>query len=826
MNCDKCPLKKSYSLPLKQEKKPRNFNGLLFIGSGIGKEEIRNQEHLSGLGNIILSMVLNRSKLKRKESIITNACLCYPGKSRVLTFEELINCRKELINYIKKIKPKVIITLGTPAASSLLFEEEVTITSLRGPGKWSNKFNCWILFTYNPKALLHNSSYYIDFAHDLMRAKELLSLNENDAPNLETKYKVYHTVIETKKLIAKLSKKKLISVDIETTGFNWKTDKIILISFTWKEGYSEQIVKMNIYNVGVLKELKKLFENKKIKFLWQNGQFDIKFFKFQFRINIRVDEDSLLKHYCLDERRKTHSLTRLCQIYLGAKNYEKEFKKSIPKGGTYDDAPKEMLYKYAAHDTDYVFKLSVIFSEKMKNEGRVNDVYRELLIAGTNMLSEVEMRGFEVDKDNLKALNKKYLRKINIIKRDINAIIKKIKWTPEKYFKETKAKSKPQFFNFNSSKQVAHVLYDMFKLPKHLGERKTDRPALDFLFYDILKISENVKEKKKDCVRIVHEGYQGEVELFIPKKRLESVINRFVNNLILYRRLTKVYNTYIEPLEKHADEENRVHSQFMLFNTVNGRLASENPNLQNQPRAPEIRNIFRAKEGYVLLKADYSQIELMMLANISQDPVLLNIYKTGEDVHDKTASRIYGPNYTSVQRTMGKTVTFGIPYGRGEKSIARQFQIPLLEARKMIKGWHNSYPVASNWMKEEKKRVRGGEIIESLWGRRRRFGLVTKKNQNHIEGEIVNFHMAPDASDCLLKSAINLRSKLKKYSSHIVNLVHDEMEIEVPIKYEEEVAKLMQFEMEKVPKMIGIKIPFKADVSVGTHWGSLIKRRK
>lgn len=833
--CDNCTLKNETFVS--SEGLNLESSDFIFVGEAPGRDEVLKKRPFIGQAGQLLNQTLSFLNIERQRCLITNACSCRPESNRTPTFEEIQNCYNRLEYEIKQKQPKVIIALGGTAVQAIFNNKDLKISTVRKtPGIWSDEFKCWIVPTFHPASLLYVPSRFTDYMRDLKKIKSLQNKAQGEMVSLETKVYLLDTLERVFRGIDIIETKDCVAVDIECTGLDWRKDKIIALGFTYKENTAviipEKILEYNIVRF----RLQKLFRNKNIKFIFQSGQFDTKFLKSQYGFEARVDEDTMLMHYCTDERRGTHNLTDLSMEYLGAKNYEAEFKKTIPRfvgegkdkrPGNYGDAPKETLYKYLGHDTDYTFKLYKIFKNILdsKNYNTVRErVYKKISIPGTNMLREVEMTGFKVDLEYLGILEKKYKKQIKDLRDDIYHIVEvDLKFSPEQYVKDVGAKSIPKRFNLNSPKQLAYVLQNLAHLPiKRDGVKKgTHRYTLEYIFHDVLKL--DVSESRQDCTKFVHYGYRGDQDVYIENRRLKEPKSRLINNIMLYRRHNTIYTKFIVAMIEHAKYDSRIHGSFLLTGTETGRLASSNPNMQNIPRNSEIRRMFIAKKGFRLVEADYSQVELRMLAFLSQDKTLLEIFRAGIDLHTEFAKELFGENFTKEQRDIAKSITFGIPYGRGHKSIAGHFQITDAAALEMMKGWHRKYSGASKWIDEQKEKLKKGIVSETIFGRKRRFGLITDDTRKYTEKQAVNFLMQSNASDLLLLSAIELSSELKSEAT-LVNLVHDCIIFEVSEDKVMDVALKIKKKMEEIPKReLNPNLSFTATISTGERWGFLKK---
>lgn len=798
--CDECSLKEQKFVPGEGPDKAE----VVFVGEAPGAQEAFQGKPFAGQAGKLLNKCLEQLGIDRSKCYVTNTCLCRPEKNRTPKADEIEACRDRLIAEVKVREPKIVVVLGNTAIKAILGLRQ-GVTSVRGKSFWSDELNCWVMPTYHPAAILRQPGMFQDYAADLQKITEIAKKDPDEKDqDLETEYWVVNNLTTALKVIVFLKKQKLISCDIETSGFNPRKDRIIAVGFTWEKGKSIIFEEEVLQDELVKWNLKGLFESKSIKWLWQNGKFDCKFFQIQFGYDMQIHEDTMLKHYCLDERKGTHDLTRLSIEYLGAEDYEAEFKATLPhKGASYDQAPKEALYKYLSHDTDYPFRLNRIFDKLMEQEGNVRKAYEHLLIPASKMLMEVEIHGILVDLKYIEELEKRYTQELTQMRKDMIDIVKQMGWDSADYVEKTDAKTEPNEFNLNSPKQLAYAIFDLMKLPKYEGKRTTKEDAIKYWLEEVLKKPDD-EEKLKEWLD-------------------KSPVNKFVHLLAEYRKKSKLYSTYVKGVAEAVEDDGRVHCTFLLHGTETGRLSSRGPNMQNIPRGPEIRNAFIAPPRHVLLQADYSQAELRVLATLSGDDFLRDVYLTGKDLHDEVAREIYGPNFTKEQRVRAKAVNFGIAYGRTEYSLAKEYNMSKAEAKQLINDWFARMPKAKRYIQESRQKPRKGQIPETPFGRRRRFGLITDDNAWAIENEAVNFPIQSTASDLTLRSAIILHEKLKG-KAHILNLVHDSILFEVPEDNVKEVAQIVKEVMERVPQEeLKTDIPFVVDLEVGQRWGSLKK---
>ena len=405
-------------------------------------------------------------------------------------------------------------------------------------------------------------------------------------------------------------------------------------------------------------------------------------------------------------------------------------------------------------------------------------------------MSRVEQNGLLIDADYLYQLDDQYTRLLQKIRQEIDTLAAPF-WDPIAYQEMTGAKSAPDAFNPGSPKHMAWMIFDRLKLnPRIKKGRSTDK--------DILK----------------------------------SIANppALVTKVLEFRTVQKEHSTYVLGLLNARDDDGRVRSTFMLHVTATGRLSSKEPNVQNQPSANGVGNIrraFVARPGYVLAEIDYSGAELRWLAVLSKCPVLGEIFKTDRNLHTETAKSLFGENFTKAQKLRAKAMNFGIAYGRKAQSIAEEHEITVAEAQKMMDDWFKLYHGAAQYLQWCDSQVVQGNYMESPFGRRRRFGLVSPSTVDSLQNEARNFNIQSASSDLLLSCAMHCEKELmEKYDTRIINLIHDSMLLEIPANAEtvRAVGKYCYNVMVSAPKMwFDIDVPFKADYEIGKNWSDLVE---
>ncbi|KKL05870.1 hypothetical protein LCGC14_2601710, partial [marine sediment metagenome] len=451
----------------------------------------------------------------------------------------------------------------------------------------------------HPAALLRGTGSYRQFVADVRYA---LHLSQGGDTKRFIKAKVY--VVDTPgcaKALAKfLATRQYLSCDIETSGFNRLHDKVLCLGI----GYKPETV--FVFTPEVIKFLKPLFDSKGSQFIWQNGKFDIGFLR-RDGLLARVDEDTMLLSYALDEMGGIHDLEQISSDLLGAPDYKYMVKPWVPKkSDSYDKIPKPMLYEYCGIDVSLTLQNFYILRAWVRENDDLEKLYTKVLIPASEMLYHVERAGIHVDLKHLEKIERFYRIKTNAAHWYVERII-----------------GRP--INLNSPAQVAKLLFDDMKLkPRRRKDRSTAKEVLEKL----------------------------------PQTRIIKAIRR-------YRKAAKAYSTYVVGIQKAVDTDGRVHATFKIHGTRTGRLSSAGPNLQNIPRESLLRGMFVARPGYKLIEVDLNQAELRSLACLSNDKALIDIYtSTNRSIHDELAIYLFGKDFDHEDKMKAKMVNFGIVYGR------------------------------------------------------------------------------------------------------------------------------------------------------------------
>jgi len=588
---------------------------------------------------------------------------------------------------------------------------------------------------------------------------------------------------ELSRLIEEIREKCLVSIDLETTSTDEHKADIVGFSFALNEKEAYYLpVRHKYLNAPkqipletAIRKLKEILEDAKIKKCGQNIKYDMLVLKHGGIELGGIYFDSMVASYCINPSRASHGLKNLALDYTDFKMTEIE--ELIGKGAkqvTMAEVEIQQAAEYACADAVTVMMLKEKFEPELK-EKKLEKLFYDLEMPLINILAEMEYFGIRVDMPLLEKLATEFSHSLKKIEKDIYRLAGKE-------------------FNINSPKQLSVVLFEELKLP-------------------ILKKTKTGYSTDEEVLNELSEKHE------LPAKLLE------------HRELQKLKSTYIDSLMALADKKtSRVHTSFNQAVTATGRLSSSEPNLQNIPIRSEygkqIRSVFISEKGCTLLSADYSQIDLRMLAHISGDQALIKAFKDGEDIHSATARDIFGVTEKSVtpeQRRFAKTINFGIIYGLSPYGLSQQLKIPATEARNYIDKYFKKYKGVKEWMDELLKETRVKGYVTTLFGRIRYLPDINSKNarvRGFAERMAMNTPIQGSSADIIKIAMINLDRHFRKeeYATKMLVQVHDELLFETPDKELHKTAKLAKTEMEAAMKL---KVPVIVDLKSGPNWAEM-----
>ncbi|OJX65410.1 DNA polymerase I [Dysgonomonas sp. 37-18] len=589
----------------------------------------------------------------------------------------------------------------------------------------------------------------------------------------------YHLVEEEKEileLISTLSNQESCCFDTETTGLDPIVSELVGMSFAFKEGEAYYVPVSADFDEAkkLIDKFRPFFENEKILKIGQNIKYDIIVLK-KYDIHVRGKLfDTMIAHYLINPELR-HNMDYMAETYLkyrtihideliGAKGKNQLNMRSLRP---------DQISDYACEDADVTLKLKSILEKAIEKQD-LSKLFYEIELPLIYVLADMEFIGVRLDTVALGEYSKTLTFELQNIESEIYKL------------GETE-------FNINSAKQVGEVLFDKLKIVDKPKKTKTGQYVT----------SEETLESIKDTHPIV-------------------------NKILEYRGLKKLLSTYIDALPLLVDpKDGKIHTSFNQTVTATGRLSSTNPNLQNIPirdaQGREIRKSFIADEGCLFFSADYSQIELRIMAHLSQDPSMVEAFNSGEDIHAATAAKIYKlkiDEVTSDMRRKAKTANFGIIYGISVFGLAERLTIPRGEAKELIDGYFETYPKVKEYMDKCITDAREKTYVETVFGRKRYLPDINSRNatvRGYAERNAINAPIQGSAADIIKVAMNNIFKRFDKENikSKMILQVHDELNFNV---LENELDKVQKIVIEEMENAYKLAVPLRADCGKGKNW--------
>jgi DNA polymerase I-like protein with 3'-5' exonuclease and polymerase domains len=522
----------------------------------------------------------------------------------------------------------------------------------------------------------------------------------------------------------------------------------------------------------------------------------------------------MLLSYALDERSGTderigvHGLDYLLMDTFGWPYYSSEAIERAKRTGVVEDYDE--FYRYAGMDVGGTYQL---FHDQYPRAEKddVLRAYNHLLLRGNEFCTQVELNGMIYDVQ----------RAADIHEFEIVPELREIE-------ENLRLKADNPILNPASPTQMAHLYYDVWGIkhvmqsrPKKEGGRM-DRSIDDSARKEII---ENRFRFRGDTAH----RRSGNLVTTVPAEDAEerrAFYIEFTKEYDRFQKLAKQDGTYIRGLIKRAElsEDHRIHTQLNLHGTNSGRLSSSKPNLQNITRPkdglPDIRRLFKASDGCQIVQADFSQAELRCIAQFSGDGELTRIYSQDLSLHRETATRFYGPDYTTEQYATCKNVNFGVFYGQSAETFQEKHGIPVSQARPYIEWVWKTFKGVAEWEDDVRREIKSKGVLVSPFGRKRRFHLLTRSNLEAAFREGINFYPQSTASDLTLCAAITLGNAIDGTKARIGILVHDSIVADVRDDYVEDYGTIVEQVMSSVAKdELGWDLPFRAEIGIGPTWG-------
>lgn len=588
-------------------------------------------------------------------------------------------------------------------------------------------------------------------------------------------YRLVQTTEDLQQLCAALSKVEIFAVDTETTSINPMLAKMVGMSFAI-EANAAWYVPVQVE--GALDALQPILENPDIGKIGQNIKYDLHIFR-RHGIQVQgVQFDTMLAHFLLEPNER-HNLDSLSRTFLGIEKIPTKQLLGTGKNAlTMDLVPVAEVSNYACEDADCTWQLAQPF-EKSIREINAEKLLFEIEIPLMEVLCRMEAEGIRIDEGKLREMSVKLQKRIAELEDQAHQLA-------------------GMAFNLKSPKQLGPILFEALRIQEEAGIKRVGKTKTGY---------------KTDAATL--EKYIG-----IP----------IVDCLLEHRRLSKLLGTYVTALPQCIHPETgRIHTSFNQAVASTGRLSSSNPNLQNIPiRTSEgraIREVFiPRKDGWALLAADYSQVELRIVAHLSQDPALLAAFRDGADIHARTAALIFKvpqEEVTPEMRSSSKAINFGILYGMGPQRLSREIKVSLQEAKDFIEQYFEALPGVRQWLDRTLESAEETGEVRTLFGRRRPIPDLQSSDgrvRANAENIAVNSPVQGSAADIIKKAMIQIDARLRaeNFQAKMILQVHDELVFDCPKEEKRELEALVLWEMENA---FALDVPLKVDLGWGAHWG-------
>ena len=595
-----------------------------------------------------------------------------------------------------------------------------------------------------------------------------------------SRYETLLTEADLNRWVEKLKQVKLFALDTETDNLDYMAANLVGISFALENGEAAYLplqldylgAPKTLEKTTALALLKPILENPTIQKVGQNFKYDLTIFA-RNGIDVQgVAFDTMLESYVLNSTGR-HNMDDLAKRYLGHQTIT--FEEIAGKGKnqlTFNQIPLEKAAEYAAEDADVTMKLQQVLWEKLSKEPTLEKLFKEMELPLLGVLSRMERRGVLIDSDALFLQSNEIANRLSELEEQAYVLA-------------------GQPFNLASTKQLQEILFDKLGLPVI---QKTPKGA------------PSTNEEVLEELAFSHE---------LPKVLVE------------HRGLSKLKSTYTDKLPQMVNPQTgRVHTSYHQAVTATGRLSSSDPNLQNIPIRNEegrrIRQAFIAREGFTVVAADYSQIELRIMAHLSQDQGLINAFTQGKDIHRSTAAEIFGvalDEVTSEQRRNAKAINFGLIYGMSAFGLSRQLGIGRADAQSYMDLYFKRYPGVQTFMHDIREKAKAQGYVETLFGRRLYLPDINSSNgmrRKAAERVAINAPMQGTAADIIKRAMIQLDQKLQNDPDiAMIMQVHDELVFEVRSEKVAFYSELIKTHMESAADLV---VPLIVDVGQGTNW--------
>lgn len=617
-------------------------------------------------------------------------------------------------------------------------------------------------------------SLFAEFTPDGQDDAEYSNLTSYD--RAVSSYKLIDTEEKRKEIIDLFLTSKILSLDTETTGTDPISAELVGLSFSIRENEAFYVpIPANRDEAQkIVNEFKIVYESPDLLKIGQNLKYDLLVLE-NYGIQLQGELfDTMIAHYVLQPELR-HGMDYMAEAYLHYKTIHiDELIGTKGKGQkNMRDLPPEAIYEYACEDADVTLKLRNILEPKLREEG-VYDLFHDIEMPLMPVLAYMERNGVRIDAEALAEASRLYTAQMQQLEEDIHRLA-------------------GESFNISSPRQVGEVLFDKLKI---VGKPKKTKTGQYVTSEDVL-----------ESLRSKHE---------------------IVEKILEYRGLKKLLSTYIDALPKLVNPRTgHIHTSFNQTITSTGRLSSSNPNLQNIPvrnaEGKEMRKAFIPDPGCEFFSADYSQIELRIMAHLSQDPHMTEAFAEGDDIHAATAAKIYKKDISEVtreERSKAKTANFGIIYGISVFGLAERMNVSRMEAKELIDGYFATYPRVHEYMSQSIETARQKGYTETLFHRKCYLRDINSHNavvRGYAERNAINAPIQGTAADIIKIAMVRIYRRFREEGlrSQMIIQVHDELNFNV---YPEEKELVQRIVIEEMEHACSMRVPLKADCGWGANW--------
>ena len=722
---------------------------IVLVGEAPGKQEEEEEEAFVGPAGQKLEEALVNAGVDSSKFYITNTVKCRPLENRAPVAEECKKCRDLFLKHeINAYPRKLVIGVGNIGYYGVVPKRTPSgIMSRTGIFEENEEFNCLVLPCVHPAAVLRTPSNQPLLDDVAVKIAQFIGNNYNLQEKTPVNYKEVRTIVDFNKCIKEIKEKKKVVVDLETNSLDYYTGKILCISLSTAPftGWYIPVIEnddsaWSRYDWTTVQEgLREVFEDPTIDKIGHNLKFDLEFLIHNFKWEVKGQlDDTMLMHHMLDEN-TAHGLKDLSTRLTDLGSYAAELEEAlnlikrsrIPiEEKHFGKIPLDILIKYTCTDVDATFRLYELFKQQLI-EQELYDTYRFVVMDVMPVLMKMEMTGVRIDKTKIDELKIELKQQIDELHIKISSYLPGKDKKKLELEQKIKNAEEAQDFYMSSALTTPKKLWELKKKIEDLNDEISDLDEPEINIKSVAQLRELLyTELKLPVLKKTDKGAASTDEETLTLLQ-EKTNHPILTDLLEYRRISKLYSTYVTGLDELISPDGKLHTSYSQHTTTTGRLASSKPNLQQVPRESTVRQLFTATEGWYLVTADFKQAELRVFAQESQDLKFIEALTSG-DVHSNIGSILLNKpadKITKEERTKVKGCVFGLIYGRSANSLAAEFKMSPQEAQMFINKFFEMMPSAAQWLLDKEKEAKTNGWVRSLFGRIRRLPTVYSSDQ-------------------------------------------------------------------------------------------------